>query len=99
MKRRLSRTVMLLAGSLAVAGCADVEGPQMGEGAGTVLGAIGGSLLGDEIGAGTGNILAVSAGALIGAVGAERAALAYGSLLGVLAVLATLSPALRAEPA
>jgi predicted MFS family arabinose efflux permease len=39
------------------------------------------------------------AGALIGAVGAEDAALAYGSLIGAIAVLATLSPALRAEPA
>lgn len=41
----------------------------------------------------------VAAGALIAAVGAEHAALAFGSRIGVVALLATLSPALRAEPA
>jgi MFS family permease len=41
----------------------------------------------------------VAAGALIGAAGAGDAALAYGSLFAVLAILATLSPALRAQPA
>lgn len=41
----------------------------------------------------------IAAGALIGVTGAAHAALAYGALIGVLAVLATLSPALRAEPA
>lgn len=40
----------------------------------------------------------VAAGALVGAAGAEHTALAYGCLLAVLAVLATLSRPLRAEP-
>jgi hypothetical protein len=41
----------------------------------------------------------VAAGALIGAVGPEHTALAYGALIGVIALFATLTPALRAEPA
>jgi len=41
----------------------------------------------------------VAAGALIGVTGAVHAALAYGFLSLALALLATLSPALRAEPA
>jgi MFS family permease len=41
----------------------------------------------------------VAAGALIGLTGAAHAALAYGALIGALAVLATFTPALRAEPA
>lgn len=69
---RASPSVLLLTGGLALAGCTNVEGPRMGEGAGTVLGAIGGSLLGSQIGSGTGNLAAVGAGALIGALAGNQ---------------------------
>jgi predicted MFS family arabinose efflux permease len=41
----------------------------------------------------------IAAGALIGVVGAKQTVIAYGCLLAALAVLATLSRALRGEPA
>jgi predicted MFS family arabinose efflux permease len=41
----------------------------------------------------------IVAGVLIGVTGAVHTTLAYGSLIGALAVVATVSPALRAEPA
>jgi predicted MFS family arabinose efflux permease len=41
----------------------------------------------------------VAAGAVVAAVGARHATIVYACLLGALAILATLSPALRAEPA
>jgi surface antigen len=72
MTPRVSPTVLLLTGSLALVGCANIEGPRMGEGAGTVLGATAGGLVGGQIGQGTGNLAAVGAGVLLGALAGNQ---------------------------
>jgi MFS family permease len=70
---------------------------------GLALGSIGLVLLvlARDLGAGSGEIGVMYAitGALIGVVGAKQTVIAYGCLLAALAVLATLSRALRGEPA
>jgi surface antigen len=54
-----------LALSLLLAGCAST-GPK--EGAGTVIGGIGGAVIGSQIGGGTGQIVATAVGAIAGAM-------------------------------
>jgi len=59
---------LVLAGALVV-GCAD-QGPK--QGAGTLLGGVGGALLGSQIGSGKGRLVGVAAGTLLGAmIGSE----------------------------
>lgn len=63
---RKSMMVALAAVVLVTAGCQS-QGWGQKQGAGTVLGAVGGGLLGNQIGQGTGNAVATAAGAVIGA--------------------------------
>ena len=63
MKKHL---VLVLIGSLLLAGCAQNMGPK--EGAGTLLGATAGAILGSNVGGGRGNIAAIAIGTLAGAL-------------------------------
>src|SRR3546814_2178716 len=72
--RRLA--VLSVLAALAVAGCDTTQGGVAGMGqkqtAGTVLGAVGGGLLGSTIGKGSGRLVAVGAGTLLGGlIGSE----------------------------
>ncbi len=62
--------VILLAAALALPGCSRTAGDK--EAAGTILGGIGGAVLGSEVGSGSGRIIATAVGGVIGAwLGAE----------------------------
>ena len=59
-------SVLSVSGLLFLSGCSNQMGPR--EGAGTLLGAIGGGLLGSQIGEGDTRLFAVGAGTLLGAM-------------------------------
>ncbi len=52
--------------SLALSGCASTMGPK--EGAGTVLGGVGGAVLGSQFGGGTGRVVGAAIGGIAGAL-------------------------------
>ncbi len=58
--------IILMVGSLLFVGCAQHMGPK--EGAGTLLGATAGAVLGSHVGKGKGNIVAIAIGTLAGAM-------------------------------
>ncbi len=60
-----SLLILLMIGALLASGCTQHYGPK--EGAGTLLGATGGAILGSNIGKGKGNIAAIAIGTLAGA--------------------------------
>lgn len=63
----MKKTVVLIAViALAVTGCATTTGPK--EGAGTLIGAGSGALLGSQVGGGKGRLVAVAIGTLAGAM-------------------------------
>ncbi len=70
MKTATRATAVLAATAMLLSACITAEAPK--QGAGTLLGAVGGALAGSQVGKGRGRLVAVAAGTLLGAfAGAE----------------------------
>ncbi|MFP6771689.1 MAG: RT0821/Lpp0805 family surface protein [Alphaproteobacteria bacterium] len=69
-RRTMAPIAAITAGAILLSACITTEAPK--QGAGTLLGAVGGALAGAQIGRGRGKIIAVAAGTILGAfAGAE----------------------------
>jgi surface antigen len=63
----LKKIISILLLSSFIISCAEQNGPLTKQGAGTVIGGIGGAILGSNIGKGQGNVAAIALGTLAGA--------------------------------